>query len=277
MNTKTATHITGLGAEFHRAAKDADETIRHIDEARKDRILFLRQCSTDNTARLAKLKDEIRTLPEQIAKWDAEAAKLESQTAEDLLRLALEPARQAEAGKAVPAWFCPGCVIEIELGETFGHCSQCGKPLVLNPRDSGTAKPEPFRAGLPPERLRKVWAEWEKQAEQVGQHGFLVRFFGERGERYEFAKYPGHHDPVDAVPWNGSYRPRGATWAHVEAMADEAERAADAARPLPYRCGACGKVWSLNDEEGRLCYCGTERPASPRASRPDQVDPGDGV
>ncbi len=93
MSTETTARLTALGAEFHHAAKETTEALRHIDEARKERILFLRKCSTDNGARLAALKEEISTLPEQIAKWDAEAVRLESQTAEDLLRQALTDSR----------------------------------------------------------------------------------------------------------------------------------------------------------------------------------------
>ena len=86
MSTDT---IKQLGAEFHYAACSLADTLSRLDNARLERLTFLRRCSKDNTARLATLKEEIRTLPEQIAKWDAEAARLESQTAEDLLRQAL--------------------------------------------------------------------------------------------------------------------------------------------------------------------------------------------
>jgi phage host-nuclease inhibitor protein Gam len=199
-----------------RAADGVGEALRRLEHARADRLAFLRRCSKDSTARLATLKEEVRTLPEQIAKWDAEAARLESQTAEDLLRQALEPARKE--------------------------------------------KPEPYRAGLPPERLRKVWAEWE------GEHGTRVRFSGERGENYEYDKYPGHTAPADAVVWTGKYRPHGATWARVEAMADEAERALP--RPVE-NCGhvaadgTCGHPNALTPEchDGVVCPVKAEKQA----------------
>ena len=174
MSTETATRLTTLGAEFHHAAKETMEALRHIDEARKERILFLCKCSTDNGARLAAIKEELRTLPEQIAKWDAEAARLESQTAEDLLRQALEPVQEE--------------------------------------------KPEPYRAGLPPERLRKVWAEWE----QID--GPIYEF---QCSKYRWKQNPREQPWWDIGPehtWSNRYRPHGATWARVEVMADEAEK-----------------------------------------------------
>ena len=93
-----------MGAEFHHAAGKCKEALRAMESARLDRLAFLRhrlaflrQCSKDSTARLATLKEELRTLPEQIAKWDAEAARLESQTAEDLDLTKLPPGTVCEA------------------------------------------------------------------------------------------------------------------------------------------------------------------------------------
>ena len=74
--------IKHLGAEFHRAADSLADTLARLDNARLERLAFLRRRSKDSTARLAAIKEELRTLPKQIAKWDAEAARLESQTAE---------------------------------------------------------------------------------------------------------------------------------------------------------------------------------------------------
>lgn len=239
MTTDTIKH---LGAEFHHAADSLADTLARLNTARLARLTFLRRCSKDGTARLAALKEEIRTLPEQIAKWDAEAARLDSQTAEDLLRQALEPVRQAEEQ---PTMSCPSCKREYPdfdgAGVVFcdpkqGGCGFCrhvelrGQPMgdktvmvcaaCWEAQEEEQPKPEPYRAGLPPERLRKVWAEWE------GEHGTRMRFTGERGEKYEYDKYPGHTAPADATEWTGIYRPHGATWSRVEAMADEAERAA---------------------------------------------------
>lgn len=73
----------------------ADNTV-----SRWDRIkMFLRDCITANTDCLANLKEELCTLPEQIAKWEAERARLESQTGLDLLRAVV-----AEQGEKPGAW-----------------------------------------------------------------------------------------------------------------------------------------------------------------------------
>jgi hypothetical protein len=152
MTTDTIKH---LGAEFHRAADSLADTLARL--------------------RLAAIKEEIRTLPEQIAKWDAEAARLESQTAEDLLRQALEPVQEE--------------------------------------------KPEPYRAGLPLERLRKVWAEWEDA------EGDVVTF---KGDRFSWSTWRQANRGALIEHFTASdrpaLRPHGATWARVEALADEAEK-----------------------------------------------------
>ena len=167
--------IKHLGAEFHHAAEGVGEALQRLERARLDRLAFLRQCSKDSTARLAALKEEVRALPEQIAKCDAEAARLESQTAEDLLRQALEAGRQEQP------------------------------------------QPELYRPGLPPERLRKVWAEWEMV------DGVVYVF---QGNKYRCTYRPTTEwwDIGAEHTWHASYRPHGATWAEVEAKADEAER-----------------------------------------------------
>ena len=82
----TTDTIKQLGAEFHRAADSLADTMAQLDNARLERLTFL-----------AALKEAVRTLPEQIAKWDAEAARLESQTAEDPLRAVV--AEQSKADK----------------------------------------------------------------------------------------------------------------------------------------------------------------------------------
>ena len=205
-----------MGADFIYAADALAETMRHLEQGMEARLKFLRRCVTENTDRLAKLKEEIGTLPEQIAKWDAEAARLESQTAEDLLRQALEAGRQEQ-----PA-------------------------------------PEPFRPGLPPERLRKVWAEWEDQ------RGDIVRF--SRVDVFEWMTLGGHpnREPTQfstkEVSGAGmSFRPHGATWARVEAMADEAERAV---------CDHTGHC-----DRGMSCGCKCHKPGLVYANDPKPAPP----
>ena len=202
-----------MGADFIYAADALAETMRHLEQGMEARLKFLRRCSKDSTARLAAIKEEIRTLPEQIAKWDAEAARLESQTAEDLLRQALEAGRQKQAA------------------------------------------PEPFRPGLPPERLRKVWAEWENI---VGD----ILMFTQDGQKFGSAQFL-----LADVPWapvteldsNERYRPHGATWARVEAMADEAERAV---------CDHTGHC-----DRGMSCGCKCHKPGLVYANDPKPAPP----
>ena len=224
----TTDTIKQLGAEFHRAADSLADTMAQLDNARLERLTFLRRCSKDSTARLAALREEVRTLPEQIAKWDAEAARLESQTAEDLLRQALEPARKCDGDHKGPlcadrqCWLrCPDC----GQGEHFP--AACGA-VVLHPQPPGEVieapltqpKPEPFRPGLPPERLRKVWAEWEMV------DGVVYVF---RGNKYRCAYRPPTEwwDIGAEHTWRASYRPHGKSWSEVEAMADAAEKPAE--------------------------------------------------
>lgn len=49
--------IKQLGAEFHRAADSLADTLSRLDNARLDRLTFLRRCSKDSTARLATLRE----------------------------------------------------------------------------------------------------------------------------------------------------------------------------------------------------------------------------
>ena len=34
----------------------------------------------------------------------------------------------------IPAYLCAACTLEVEVGETFGFCPKCSKPLEMNPR-----------------------------------------------------------------------------------------------------------------------------------------------
>jgi len=266
MTTDTIKH---LGAEVHHAADGVGEALQRLERARTARLAFLRECSKDSTARLAMLKEEVRTLPEQIAKWDAEAARLESQTAEDLLRQALERAQKCDGDHIGPpcsdkqCWLrdpeeaeqptmsCPSCKREYPdfdgAGVVFcdpkqGGCGFCrhvelkGQPMgdktvmvctaCWEAQEEEQPKPEPYRAGLPPERLRKVWAEWEMV------DGVVYVFQGNK-YRCTYRPLTEWWDIGAEHTWRASYRPHGATWARVEAMADEAEKP---------KCPACGKA-----------------------------------
>lgn len=210
MTTDTIKH---LGAEFHRAADSLADTLARLDNARLDRLAFLRRCSKDSTARLAALKEKVRTLPEQIAKWDAEAARLESQTAEDLLRRALE----TKGGDANATRDNGGARDGLSTS-SYAQSGISPDGLQVDAPSVGKAEGEPFRAGLPPDRLRRVWVEWEHI------DGPIYEF---HGSKYRWKQNPLEQPWWDIGPehtWSNRYRPHGATWAQVEAMADEAEK-----------------------------------------------------
>ena len=77
--------VKNLGPEWHHAAGKLEDAVRAAETARADRIAFMGKCIASTTDRLAKLKEEIRTLPEQIEKWEAERAHLEASTAVGLM------------------------------------------------------------------------------------------------------------------------------------------------------------------------------------------------
>lgn len=96
---------------------------------------------------------------------------------------------------------------------------------------------EPFVRGLPPEALRKVWREWESHERTV------VRFVGDQCETNN-----GTEDIGEPSEWiDIKLRPHGATRAHVEALAQQAQSA------KPHACPRCdegmrdveitGNVW----------------------------------
>lgn len=83
-------------------------------------------------------------------------------------------------------------------------------------------KEREFRADLPPQRLRDVWTEWEER------HSGLTDF---RGDLYRGTFHDGTRDqwrPMTQLgyfkdPGLWHFRPHGATWEHVERLAQERE------------------------------------------------------
>ena len=170
-----------MGAEFHHAAAKCDDALHALESARRDRITFLREAIKRKEERLSDIKEEVRRLPEQIAKWEAERARLELQTGLDLLR-----------------------AVVAERGENPAEPPVCDNPFV---------------PGLPPLRLREVWAEWEDD------DGDVVTF---KGERYRYSSWPSSDaDQLigDGSEWSSQnpLRPHGATWEHVKRLAEKKE------------------------------------------------------
>ena len=187
MKTTPPEALREMGAEFHHAAAKCDDALHALESARQDRITFLREAIKRKEERLSDIKEEVRRLPEQIAKWEAERARLELQTGLDLLR-----------------------AVVAERGENPAEPPVCDNPFV---------------PGLPPLRLREVWAEWEDD------DGDVVTF---KGDKYRGGEV--WWDIGPAHTWGGRYRPHGKTRAEVEAMADAREKQGE---PAQYACDFC--------------------------------------
>lgn len=198
-----------LETEDFQAAKDALERAKQATEqARQDRLSFLGDALIRAEACLARVKQQALELPALIARYRAEIAKLEATTGADILREAMD-ALKAEC------WGPPGEVVEV----------QSPKP---QPEAQSAASAEKlFMPGLPPEALRKVWPEWQDEA------GDVVTF---KDEQYRWAHWHSSTPSkrVHDVPWNHlKLRPHGATQAHVEALAQQAQT------PKPHACPRC--------------------------------------
>ena len=179
--------VKNMGPEWRHAAAKCEDAAKAIETARQDRLTFLRDAIARNQERLADIKAEIRTLPEQIAKLEAERERLESQTGLDLLRAVV-------MGRAPAA-------VEV-------------------------APSDPFVPGLPPLRLREVWAEWEVL--ERGEPADLLLVFSTDGRLCKWAEGKEWFAVVEgSAIWDGrSMRPHGKTRAEVEAMADARQKPA---------------------------------------------------
>lgn len=194
----------------------AKKFIATAETWRTDELDVKRRTLADLERQLATAQEKTRTLPVQIGNLRATIARLEAQTAADIAREALE----TKGGDANATRDARG----VRDGEsTSSHARSGISPdglQVMSP-SVGEAEGEPYRAGLPPERLRKVWAEWEMV------DGVVYVF---RGNKYRCMYRPPTEwwDIGAEHTWRASYhRPHGATWARVEAMADEAEKPAE--------------------------------------------------
>ena len=170
--------------------------------------------------------------PRELLAWYCAACRLEVESAEMYGNCPTCKAR-LEASPCVPASSpkpqtdelprpIPGCKHIAEDG-TCGHPNaltpECHLGVVCAAKAEKKPAEEPFIPGLPPEALRKVWPEWEDE------DGDVVTF---KDDQYRWAhRHP--HTPskrVHDVPWSHiKLRPHGATRAHVEALAQEAELA----------------------------------------------------
>ena len=186
--------VKNMGPEWRHTANVLTDAMGAAEHAQNARLRYLTTCIDEAKGRLAYHKQEIRTLPEQIAKLEAERERLESQTGLDLLRAVVT--ERPTSGELVYTAKPPGQVLVD------------GKPE------------DPFVPGLPPLRLREVWAEWEDK------EGDVVTF---TGGSYRYANWPPNEmlNTAPSLNWQGvSLRPHGKTRAEVEAMADARQKPA---------------------------------------------------
>lgn len=208
--------IALLDAPEFAAAKDAlSTTLEHVEQARQGRLKFLQDALNRTEDELERVKKQALWLPTDIARYRAEIARLEASTADDLLREAVG-ALKAECP-------IPGCEHIAEDG-TCGHHLEVVCPALAEKKQTTE---EPFIPGLPPEALRKVWPEWEDEA------GDVVTF---KDGQYHWAHWRSS-TPVRFNNGDGwseiGLRPHGATRAHVEALAQQAQT------PKPHACPRC--------------------------------------
>jgi len=212
--------VKSLGPDFHHVAAKFDDAMKALEVAQREQLDHLREM--------------IKRNHEQIAKWEAERARLEAQTGLDLLR-AVMTEREEKPGEPSPNRFdCEECGTGVSADED-GCCATCGRTCWIwingecvecvlaggsDPEELPSDPPspaDPFVPGLPPLRLREVWAEWED-------HSGDVCVF--RAGKYRWKQNPAGEQWWDVGAehtWRDNYRPHGKTRAEVEAMADERE------------------------------------------------------
>ena len=189
--------VKSLGVEFWQPSETLEAMLKQTEAARIMRIDRLKDFVRINAERLAKIKEEIRTLPEQIAKWEAERAHLEASTAVGLVM---------------------GREVKPESGELVYTAKPPGQVLVDGKQE------DPFIPGLPPLRLREAWAEW--CILERGEPADFPLVFSRDGLLCKWADGKEWFAVVEtSAIWEGrTFRPHGKTRAEVEAMADAAEQ-----------------------------------------------------
>ena len=109
-------------AEFALAKATLDETLQRIERARQDRLESLRRDRAINQASLESAKRGVRELPIDIARQDAEIAKLEATTGADILREAMD------APEVVLHAQPPGEVVEVQSQKPHA-CPRCDEGM----------------------------------------------------------------------------------------------------------------------------------------------------
>ena len=198
------------------------DLLQTADRCRLERIAQIDHLLPGMRENLKRAEDTVRTCPAEITKLEAEKRELEALTPEAAVREMLP-----EGDRKLLAFRCGACKKTWAFPESLRFCPECRTKLEAVAAEA-PAKPteEPFVPGLPPEELRKVWAEWEMA------DGVVYVF---QGNKYRCTYRPATEwwDIGDGHTWHASYRPHGKTRAEVEAMADAAEKPDEPKQPAP--------------------------------------------
>lgn len=204
---------------FDRTKTLTDEAIAAAEQARKEWIAELDWLTADLTKKLESAKEQARTLPETLGKLSAERARLEATTGAAIVAEMIKPAQQEPAAEPTTE--------------------------------------EPFVPGLPDERLRAVWAEWEDE------DGDRLVFSQNTFWCSAWVKPFDKPEPYEGSSLNNAkFRPHGTTWANVRRLADEAEKA----KATPFGMPTVDQVLAekgAREELERKAKAQPEAPADP--------------
>ena len=218
--------------EFAPARKMMADLLQTADRCRLERMAQIDRALPGMRETLKRAEDTVRTCPAEIAKLEAERDALSELTPEAAVREMLPP--PPPAPNRFDCRECGQCV----AADEDGCCVTCGRDcaafedgVCVVPFPEDATKPaadsapteDPFVSGLPPEELRRVWPEWD-----VAENGHMigcVKFAGDGTSRWQGSRDWWTVDEKSAIWIGRSFRPHGATRAHVESLAQQSQPA----------------------------------------------------